>query len=303
MKIIAGLDGGGTKTRILIESLDGSFSEEKGFGAFNLNGIGVEAFQNLLEDITAYLDSKGECIALCIGASGISNKKATSMIKEHFSSSPIKNWKLVGDHIIALHGALNGKEGIIVVCGTGSVTVGRNAKGEYARSGGWGHLIGDEGSGYGLGRDAFFAITKDIDGYGKKTMLTSLVAEKLNLRSKDDIISYVYSGDKSAVAALSPIVEEAYLAGDSIAAAIIKKNACCIVDNIECVVGKLQLTFGRVALHGGVVNNETCMRREIISLMKKRLPYFSCIHPEKDSLHGALMMAQEMVSDEATSDI
>ncbi len=300
MKIIAGLDGGGTKTRILIESLDGSFSEEKGFGAFNLNGIGVEAFQNLLEDITAYLDSKGECIALCIGASGISNKKATSMIKEHFSSSPIKNWKLVGDHIIALHGALNGKEGIIVVCGTGSVTVGRNAKGEYARSGGWGHLIGDEGSGYGLGRDAFFAITKDIDGYGKKTLLTSLVGEKLNLRSRDDIISYVYSGDKSAVAALSPIVEEAFLAGDSIAADIIKKNACCIVDNIECVVGKLQLTFGRVALHGGVVNNETCMRREIISLMKKRLPYFSCIHPEKDALHGALMMAREMVKGETT---
>ena len=112
--------------------------------------------------------------------------------------------------------------------------------------------------------------------------------------------SYVYSGDKSAVAALSPIVEEAFLAGDSIAADIIKKNACCIVDNIECVVGKLQLTFGRVALHGGVVNNETCMRREIISLMKKRLPYFSCIHPEKDALHGALMMAREMVKGETT---
>ena len=297
MQIIAGLDGGGTRTKILVESIDGSFQEEKEFGPFNLNSIGRPAFKKLLENITSYLESIGECEALCIGGAGISNKGMTSIINEHFSVSSVKRWKLVGDHEIVLVGALNGGKGIIFVCGTGSIALGRDNDGSYVRAGGWGHLIGDEGSGYGLGRDAFFAVTKDIDGYGCHTVLTNLIAQKLGLATQDDIISYVYSGDKSSVAALAPIVEEAYKAGDEIAIQIVRKNAEAAVDIIECVARKMRLESGKVAMHGGLVSHETSMYHEIISCMKRRMPGFSCIHPEKDSLQGALLLAREMLAE------
>ena len=224
-------------------------------------------------------------------------KGMTSIINEHFSASSVKRWKLVGDHEIVLVGALNGGKGIIFVCGTGSIALGRDNDGSYVRAGGWGHLIGDEGSGYGLGRDAFFAVTKDIDGYGCHTVLTNLIAQKLGLVTQDDIISYVYSGDKSSVAALAPIVEEAYKAGDEIAIQIVRKNAEAAVDIIECVARKMRLESGKVAMHGGLVSHETSMYHEIISCMNRRMPGFSCIHPEKDSLQGALLLAREMLAE------
>ena len=74
MEFVAGIDGGGTKTRVCCGTLDGNDLGTEIFGAFNMNGIGREKFVRLLDEITAYLNGMGICRALCIGSAGISNE-------------------------------------------------------------------------------------------------------------------------------------------------------------------------------------------------------------------------------------
>lgn len=299
MKFIAGIDGGGTKTRVCCRSLDGAEIETRVFGAFNLNGIGLEKFKALLAEITAFLNSVGECAAVCIGSAGISNEVMVSAVSDAMDNAHIANWKLVGDNVIALSGALDGGGGVILIAGTGSICFGRGKNGEEARSGGWGHLIGDEGSGYALGRDALAAVARAWDGCVEETMLTSLLADELGLDTQRKIISYTYGGDKSAVAALSRLVEKAAAAGDRAALDIISDNAEKMTALVGAVAKRLGLPKTEVAMLGGMLENDTLLRAKFIEAMRRRYPDITCISPKKDACTGAVMMAEKMLKEAA----
>ena len=297
MKFFAGIDGGGTKTRVCCCGLDGIEIAARTFGAFNINSIGLEKFRTLLSDITAFLRDVGECAAVCIGSAGISNEAMADAVSEAMKEAGIGNWKLVGDNVIALAGALDGGAGIILIAGTGSICFGRGRNGEEARSGGWGHLIGDEGSAYALGRDALSAVARAMDGYGEHTMLTALLASELGLNTRPGIISYTYGGDKSTVAALSRLVETAAAAGDEVALNIISDNAEKMAELVGAVAGKLDLGRTEVAMLGGMLENDTFLRACFIEVMERRLPDITCISPKKDACAGAVMMAKEMLKE------
>jgi len=295
MDFIAGIDGGGTKTRVVCAAPEGRELDSALFGPFNLNSIGKERFSALLEAICAYLNRQGRCRALCIGSAGISNGEMPRLVETAMSRAGIENWKLEGDQVIALQGALSGQPGIALIAGTGSICFGRNGAGEYARSGGWGHLIGDEGSGYALGRDALGAVARAWDGWGEKTLLTGLLAEKFQLDDQKKIISYTYGGDKSRIAALAPLVEEAAAAGDPAALEIIRENAVKMTGLVGAVARRLGLKSGKVAMLGGLLEHETRLRKTFLAEMGARHPDFACIQPERDAAAGALMLAKEML--------
>ncbi len=295
MKFIAGIDGGGTKTRVCCRDVQGQTLSEKTFGAFNFNSIGAERFAALLTEITAYLQSVGICAALCIGTAGISNETMSAMIDKALDQAGITRRKLVGDHVIALHGALDGQPGIALIAGTGSICFGISPEGEEVRSGGWGHLIGDEGSGYALGRDALSAVAHAWDGYGTPTLLTGLLAETYGLDSQSKIVSYVYAGDKSRVAALSRLVEQAAAAGDEVALSIIQANGEKLAQQAEAVYRRLHIREAPLAMLGGMLENKTLLRSAFIRAMGQRCPLVHCIDPKHDACTGAVMMAQAML--------
>ncbi len=295
MKFIAGIDGGGTKTRVCCCDVQGQTLSEKTFSAFNFNSIGAERFAALLTEITAYLQSVGTCTALCIGTAGISNGTMSAMIDKALDQAGITRRKLVGDHVIALHGALDGQPGIALIAGTGSICFGISPEGEEVRSGGWGHLIGDEGSGYALGRDALSAVAHAWDGYGTPTLLTGLLAETYGLDSQSKIVSYVYAGDKSRVAALSRLVEQAAAAGDEVALSIIQANGDKLAQQAEAVYHRLHMREAPLAMLGGMLENKTLLRSAFIHAMGQRCPLVHCIDPKHDACTGAVMMAQAML--------
>lgn len=291
MNFIVGIDGGGTKTTLVYKSLENEIKEKKVFGAFNMNGIGEEAFRLLLNNISHFICSLGNCMSLTIGAAGFSNENMRRLILEAFNRSEIKKLNLVGDHEIALEGALNGGHGIVLIAGTGSICIAKGLDGQIERIGGWGHLIGDAGSGYSLGKDAFSAVTKEIDGYGEKTVITELIKEKFKLNNRNDIISYVYSNEKSAVASISPLVEVAYDMGDEIAIGIIKSNVKALAELISSIGIKIGLKKPDVALCGGLLSKDTCVRRELVDYLKQTDPDKNCIYPILDAAEGALNLA------------
>lgn len=295
MKFIAGIDGGGTKTKVVVASPEGEALLSQVFGPFNLNSIGAERFAALLDEICTWLNQQGQCLALCIGSAGISNQEMTRLVAKGMQRGGIKNWKLVGDQVIALNGALEGRPGIALIAGTGSICFGKNAAGQFARSGGWGHLIGDEGSGYALGRDALTAVARAWDGWGERTLLSELLASELGLDDQKKIISYTYGGDKSRIAALSRLVEQAAARDDHVALGIICANAVLMTRLVGAVAKQLELEAPEVAMLGGLLENETMLRAQFQAEMAKQYPRMACVLPHRDAAAGAVMLAQEML--------
>ena len=296
MKFAAGIDGGGTKTTLVCRRLDGSDLCTKVFGPFNLNSIGDIAFTQLLDEITGFLHALGTCSALCIGAAGYSTQKMRFLVAAAMEKAGIDNWTLVGDHEIALCGALEGKPGCALIAGTGSICLGQNQSGQAVRAGGWGHLIGDEGSGYALGRDALAAVAKNMDGYQENTLLTQFLAEKLGLTTRTEIISYVYGGDKGRIASIASLVLEAAEVGDTVAADIVRNNARMLAKLVAAVAKQLDLRQSETALLGGLLKHETLLRRVLVEELEQILPDMTCVPPRHPASIGAVMMAQTMAA-------
>ena len=291
---VCGIDGGGTRTTAICCNLQGEEIARKVFGPFNLNSIGGQAFGNLLNDILLFLKDTGNCRGLCIGAAGVNNLRMAQMVEKAFSGTGIP-YRLMGDQEIAHTGALDGKEGIILIAGTGSVCFGKNRSGKSAMAGGWGHLLGDEGSGYGLGRDVLAAVARQFDGYGKPTVLTDMIAEEFGLDSPEKIVSYVYSNDKSAVARISHLLDKACLEKDPVAMEIVRNNARGLVDIVLAVSERLELTSCDVALLGGLLEHPTRLKAEFVCLLQETNPLLKCVAPLHSAAQGAVMEALKLI--------
>lgn len=291
MRFAAGLDGGGTKTLVECRDGDGTVLCRETFGPFNLNSIGEARFSALLDEIAGFLAERGECVSLCAGAAGVSNPAVKELFRKAMTEAGIPRWQLVGDHEIALWGALSGQPGCALIAGTGSICCGRNAAGQFARTGGWGHLIDDGGSGYALGRDALAAVVRQWDGRGKTTILSELVEQRLELHTPQDLVGYVYGGDKSRVAAVSRLVSEAAQARDPVAEGIYCKNGAELALLVTATARKLGMESCKVALLGGQLVHDPLLRAVLEAELAQAAPGLACVEAEQDAAAGAALMA------------
>lgn len=198
MRYVAGLDGGGTKTAVTIADEQGMIVGTFVAGPLNYNGQDEASVRVTLAEICEEIGLRcnndlNACVAICIGAAGISNPvvkgRLTSGLRE---SGYTGNLVLLGDHETALCGAHEGRYGVIVIAGTGSICYGRNMSEDVHRAGGFGHLIDDEGSGYSIGRDLLSALVRASDGREEPTIISKLVYDQLELSTVQEIVGFVY---------------------------------------------------------------------------------------------------------------
>lgn len=295
MRLAAGIDGGGTRTTVECRNADGSVLCREVFGPFNLNSIGEERFTALWAEITAFLREKGQCAALCAGAAGVSNPQVQALTAQAMERAGIANWQLAGDHETALHGALSGQPGCALIAGTGSICCGRNAAGDFVRVGGWGHLIDDGGSGYALGRDALAAVVRQWDGRGEATVLSQLISDRLEVRTPQELVAYVYGGDKSRVAAVAPLVEQAASQNDRTALDIYAHAGAELCALVTATSDRLGLGTGEVALLGGLLSRDRYLRAAFTAELARKAPGLRCVPPRQDAAAGAAMLALAML--------
>lgn len=298
MRLAAGVDGGGTRTTVECRRADGTVLCREVFGPFNLNSIGEARFTALWDEITAFLKEKGTCAALCAGAAGISNPQVQALTAQAMERAGIAGWRLVGDHETALHGALSGQPGCALIAGTGSICCGRNAAGEFVRVGGWGHLIDDGGSGYALGRDALAAVVRQWDGRGEATLLSELIPARLGTRTPQELIAYVYGGDKSRIAAVAPLVAQAAGQGDQAALRIYERGSAELTALVTAAADRLGLRVGEVALLGGLLSHDRFLREAFTADLARKAPGLRCVEPRQDAAAGAAMLALDMLREE-----
>lgn len=291
---IAGIDGGGTHTRIEIRDMENRFVRRAEFGPFNVNSIGETAFRQLLRQVWADCGGMEACASLCVGAAGISNPKVREILEEELRAAGFSGkYQLCGDQEIALRGAMDG-QGIALIAGTGSICFGKNAAGETARSGGYGHLIDDGGSGYALGRDVLSCAVRAVDGRGNSTGVLKAVYKQLQADRPERIVSFVYSPgtDKSAIAKFSWIALEQAEAGDAGAKEILTRNAAELAELVRAVQRKLGLEGCRIALLGGLLAEDNLYRRTVCESLA---PLGTVLAPAHDALWGAAQLGWELL--------
>lgn len=200
--------------------------------------------------------------AACFGLSGGPEHRDEVLAAIIRSPRPLM---LTTDAAIALAGATPEGQGIIVIAGTGSISMGRNAEGRTARAGGWGYIFGDEGSAFDIGRQALRAALRMEEGWGPPTRLHEILVDATNSQNANDMLHRFYTPDwpRSRVATLAPLVDAVAAAGDTVAANIIHNAAQDLALFAASVRGQLwsptdQVTVAHI---GGVFQSEMLMDR------------------------------------------
>ena len=288
---IAGIDGGGTHTRIELRDMENRLLRKGDFGPFNLNSIGEAAFRTLLREVFAWCGGMENCARLCVGAAGISNPKVGEILEEELHRAGFAGkWKLCGDQEIALRGAMDGP-GVVIISGTGSICFGKNAAGQTARSGGFGHLIDDGGSGYALGRDVLSSAVRAMDGRVTDTVILPAVCVRLG-SGPDGIVPFVYSPetDKAAIARLSYVALE--LADRDVEAMqILRRGAGELSSLVAAVQTRLGMPGCPIAMLGGLLTEENAYRCVVAEELSRLGTVTDAAH---SALWGAAQMAWEL---------
>ncbi len=301
MRYAAGMDGGGTKTMLEVRKEDGTFVLREQFGPINLNGTDrktvKETIQSCIDALKGLDGGLEACGAICAGSAGMSNPEMKAVLEDMFRECGYQGILItLGDHETALAGALEASPGIILIAGTGSICFGKNSSGETARSGGYGHLISDGGSGYAIGRDGLAAAVHSYDGSGKQTSLLEAVFSYLNISDIRQLIQYVYGedADKKRVAKMAEVVFQEAEAGDAVAIEILAQEAKALAKLVVPVAEKLGLEKERIAFLGGVMNNK-CMEENVTRVIKQYYPKMQVVSPKCDAAAGAVLLALEMI--------
>jgi len=226
MRYVLGIDAGGTKTVGLLADEQGRVVAEARGGGANLQTQGELEVEKVFDGIIETLGRDHTISALCLGIAGVDRPHDESVIRGILRRLGYRDGvRVVNDATIALAAGAPDRVGIVVLAGTGSIAFGADRTGRTARSGGYGFLLADEGSGYWLGHQILRAAVRSADGRGPSTLLERLVFEAFGVGSVPDLIPHVYEKGlpKHRIAALAPLVEQARVRGDTLAMELVDR--------------------------------------------------------------------------------
>ncbi|MCG5061353.1 MAG: ROK family protein [Limnoraphis sp. WC205] len=316
MVYVLGIDGGGTKTVCLLMDETGNILSRGKSGASNYQTIGIDATKIAIQTainkaIYSFLDDKNYkkilIKGLGIGLAGVGRQEDFNVINNLVEQVKINlkssiNWELTAnstriesDSIIALVGGLGYPVGIVVIAGTGSQIFGQNSQGKTKRVGGWGYLLGDEGSGYFIAISGLRAALKSYDGRLGSTQLISAFKHHLNLTNIESLIEVVYRRGWTVqqIANLAKIVDQVARDGDEIANKIINTAIEELVFATKIAIESLFEPDESVEIVtiGGVFQGMTHFHSKYIESLNRVAPTAKVILPRYEPAYGAGILA------------
>lgn len=310
-RCVLGIDGGGTRTRaVLLSDAGKELARSEGGPALVGPGSATSGVvEALREAALAAIVAAGVRIpvaAIHAGLAGAGREGARSEIEgalrrafgeEAPAADRITERLNVGTDVESAFQAAFGRgAGILVISGTGSIAWGRAENGRTARTGGWGSLLGDEGSGFRIGLEALRAAVRSADGRGERTELEGMILEMLGLDSAERLVDWAGAATKRNIALLAPLVHATARTGDAAAGRIIERaNA-----ELERHVVVLLETLGPwssppgVALSGGLLSADGILRKALL----EALAAHGCVPlaTPVDAPLGAARLALEAIS-------
>jgi N-acetylglucosamine kinase-like BadF-type ATPase len=301
--MFVGIDMGGSGTRAALASADGSVlaSGLGGSSGAQVGAAGRRLIERALSSALAPIASRvadSDQWYVHVGLRGLSVPGRREAVSVYLGSRlPNARVQISNDAVIALWGGLGGREGVAVLAGTGSICLARSNDGREARTGGYGYLVSDEGSGFWVGREALAACLRALDGRGPPTILFDLAGDTAGLRTPQDIVAWLYAGAAQVerVAALAPLVARAAQQQDAIALDIMRRAAEALAE--------LAVTAARqvwpngvpdrlpVACCGGVWAAGDVLRQPFTACVEASIATAEVSDPKLAPVGGSLLLA------------
>lgn len=298
---VLGVDGGGTKTTAVLVSLDGTVVAEEQAGPINLQIVTVNDAAKITVKLMQGCCIKADCsseqlksIVLGLaGAGRVADK--TAFLGELENSAKKNKLKLPSivietDARIALEAAFASSFGIVIIAGTGSIAIGKGEDGKIYRIGGWGRILGDEGSGYVIGRQALNAAVRSSEGRADKTKLLKFALEHFSISSTDELVTKIYR-DNVDISSFAPKVIQAALEFDHVAHNILFSQANELAELVR--VSVVQMHPKRripVALMGGLLETENVFSKMVKERIARSLPQIFIQKPKFPAAFGATIL-------------
>ncbi len=303
---VIGIDGGGTKTLGAIAGEDGKIIAQHEVGSTNPHSNPLDVvranLKALTENLLGQAGAKAEDVkAICLGMAGVDRPEDKPMVKNLVNEFlPEADVLPVNDGVIALTGGALKPYGIIVISGTGSIAFGINKESERVRAGGWGHILGDEGSGYTIALRGLREIMRSHDGRTGHTKLQDLMLGHLKLERPDQLLGWIrdINANKAEIAALSRLVHQAANEGDETATRILREEAEELAEIVEAVSRKLfpgEQKDYEVIVAGGNLRKADGFFGMFNDSLAKRLPGITVTRPRSEPVEGAVILALDLM--------
>uniref|UniRef100_A0A831X8M6 BadF/BadG/BcrA/BcrD type ATPase n=1 Tax=Thermorudis peleae TaxID=1382356 RepID=A0A831X8M6_9BACT len=273
-RLLLGVDGGATKTRALLADLAGRVVGAGTAGSSNYQSVGLErAVTAIVEAIrAAFADARlmpgeDEVAAACFGLAGVDRPDDRERLSGRLERERLgRRMVIVNDSELVLAAGCSDGWGVAVISGTGSICFGRAPDGRTTRAGGWGYILGDEGSGFDIAVQALRLATRTADGRANAPGLLRAALTFWELDAPEQLIGLIYqreAGAPGSVARFATRVLELAEAGDPDARQVLERAADDLALHVATVAWRLGLERPPVAFGGGVLRASALLRQAV----------------------------------------
>jgi N-acetylmuramic acid 6-phosphate etherase len=301
--LLLGVDAGGTSTEAILASSGDDGLNVLGRGVAGPANVRVQGFEVSIgemaravrEAFRAAAITPGAVARACLAVAGAGRQQEQVRLKEMATALGLARVISVVDDGEPLFAAGTPEGwGFVLISGTGSLARGKALDGRTARAGGWGWLLGDEGSGYWLGCSALGAVARALDGRGEQTALVEVCLTALGVANSETMIERIYGQQMSRadLAALAPLIIQS-AETDQVARSLVNTAARELAQLVLTVAEKLGFTNASIplALAGGLLSHSEPLRELVIDRCQATGLKFSSIKVIASPAHGALQIA------------
>jgi glucosamine kinase len=301
--VVAGVDGGGSKTRThvadetgrVLGTADGPASAVRAGGAEHSADVIAAGVRDALAD-AGIADARVQ--ALVVGVAGAGREAERSALTHALQARGVaEELRVVPDATVALDDAFGEGPGVLLIAGTGSVAFARGPDGTFARAGGWGPVLGDEGSGAWIGRRALNAAVASADGREPETALLNALLTAVEADDPSALIPWAARATPTDFAALAPVVLRVAAAGDGRATSLLTLAVEELVLHVRTLARSLfvdERAAIPVALAGGLLARGSGLRRRLEQRLRTAVPGAQvrqeAVEPARGAVRGALRL-------------
>jgi N-acetylglucosamine kinase-like BadF-type ATPase len=300
MRHVLGIDAGGTKTRALLADQAGKVIGGGRGGGANLKTHGELEVEKVLHQVIEEAEAEAgvRADALALGIAGADRPEDHEVLRAILRRMGFRHRVLItNDARVAFEAGSPGRVGLALVCGTGSIAWGQNAKGEIARAGGWGWHLGDEGSGFWIGLAALRAVLRASDGRGPETALELPLLAHFGIAGAEELVRVVYDGEfpRHRIAVFARQVAGKAAEGDAVAREILDGAARELASAAGSVRQRLGLSKGSydIVLAGGTFAAVPALAEAAATLLAE--PAATVVRLEIEPAVGAVRLALEQL--------
>lgn len=297
MAYYIGIDGGGTKTTAAVADDNGLLFKKEG-KSINFYSVGMDSARKNLRAVVSEIEAElktDSFDAVVIGCSALDGEADGELINELCGGViNAKKIKMTSDVHIALESMGESVCPCVAVCGTGSMAVGKNDAGEVLVSGGWGHIVGDEGSAFAIAIDGLRLCCEQSDK-GEKTALLASASEFFDVTDFRNAIDVIYSPEttKDVIASFASCVGELSQEGDETASEIITRQAEKFAQTVIILLDKIK-TCEALGLYGGVLRNNPVFAESFCRKIKEKYPGLKIVSLDTPPEESAIKIARKM---------